>query len=67
MPPFQSKAQMEKFAELVKQGKMSQETFDKWMAETPHAHKLPDRVEPKEPEQDPNKWPGRERWPRRGK
>lgn len=33
--PFASEAQRAKFAQLVKEGKMSQETFDKWAAETP--------------------------------
>lgn len=32
--PFKSEAQRAKFAQLVKEGKMSQETFDKWQAET---------------------------------
>jgi hypothetical protein len=32
--PFQSEAQRKKFAQLVKDGKMSQETFDKWASET---------------------------------
>lgn len=32
--PFKSDAQRAKFAQLVKEGKMSQETFDKWQAET---------------------------------
>ena len=32
--PFVSEKQRAKFAQLVKEGKMSQETFDKWQAET---------------------------------
>lgn len=40
--PFKSQAQRAKFAELVKQGKMSQSTFDEWNAET--NGKLPERV-----------------------
>lgn len=32
--PFKSQAQRAKFAQLVKEGKMSQATFDKWEAET---------------------------------
>ncbi len=32
--PFKSQAQKIKFAQLVKEGKMSQATFDKWEAET---------------------------------
>ena len=31
---FKSQAQRAKFAQLVKEGKMSQETFDKWQSET---------------------------------
>lgn len=42
--PFKSKAQIKKFGELVKQGKMQQSEFDKWMSETPDAHKLPERL-----------------------
>jgi hypothetical protein len=40
---FKSEAQRAKFAELVKSGKMSQETFDTWQAETGDK-KLPARV-----------------------
>jgi len=32
--PFKSEAQRAKFAQLVKEGKMSQETFDSWQSET---------------------------------
>lgn len=32
--PFKSQAQKAKFAQLVKDGKMLQETFDKWQSET---------------------------------
>lgn len=45
--PFKSKAQIAKFGELVKQGKMTKEKFDQWMAETPNAHKLPERLDTK--------------------
>ena len=41
--PFKSEAQRKKFGELVKQGKMSQDTFDKWNHET-GKKKLPARV-----------------------
>jgi hypothetical protein len=41
--PFVSEAQRRKFAELVKQGKISQKEFDKWNHETGKA-KLPERV-----------------------
>jgi hypothetical protein len=33
--PFSSEAQRRKFGELVKQGKMTQATFDKWNKDTP--------------------------------
>lgn len=46
--PFKSNAQRRKFGELVKQGKMSQKTFDEWNSDTPK--ELPDRIHPKEPE-----------------
>lgn len=32
--PFKSEKQRAKFAQLVKEGKMSQETFNKWQNET---------------------------------
>jgi len=44
--PFKSNAQRAKFLELVKSGKMSQATFDRWESETPSDDKLPDRVAP---------------------
>lgn len=40
--PFKSQAQRAKFAELVKQGKMSQKTFDEWNTATQGP--LPERV-----------------------
>lgn len=43
--PFKSQAQRAKFAEMVKQGKMSQKTFDEWNKETPA--KIPKRLKPK--------------------
>ena len=33
--PFKSQAQRAKFAELVKQGKIKQTTFDEWNSATP--------------------------------
>lgn len=42
--PFKSKAQLAKFASLVKEGKMSQATFDKWKSETGSVAKLPVKV-----------------------
>lgn len=32
--PFKSESQKAKFRQLVKEGKMSKETFDKWESET---------------------------------
>lgn len=43
--PFKSDAQRRKFAELVKDGKMSQSVFDEWNSGTPK--NIPDRVKPK--------------------
>lgn len=40
--PFRSEAQRKKFAALVAEGKMSQETFDEWSKETPA--KIPERL-----------------------
>lgn len=44
--PFKSKAQRRKFAELLVNGKISNETFEEWNRETGKA-KLPERVKPK--------------------
>jgi hypothetical protein len=44
--PFKSRAQLKKFAEMVKQGKLSQATFDEWNKDTQH-HKLPERIHKK--------------------
>jgi 3-deoxy-D-manno-octulosonic-acid transferase len=41
--PFKSKAQTRKFAQLLVQGKISNETFEEWNRET-GAKKLPERV-----------------------
>ena len=48
--PFKSEAQRRKFGALVKEGKMSQDTFNKWQSETPKG-KLPERIntKPKKP------------------
>lgn len=40
--PFKSQAQKAKFESMVAEGKMSQETFNKWQSETPD--KLPERL-----------------------
>lgn len=44
--PFKSIAQKKKFEQLVADGKMSQDTFNKWESETPKG-KLPERIGPK--------------------
>ncbi len=41
--PFKSEKQRAKFAQLVKEGKMSQATFDKWQEET-GKKKLPEKA-----------------------
>ena len=44
--PFKSQAQRRKFAQLLVEGKISNETFEEWNRET-GAQKLPERVKPK--------------------
>ena len=44
--PFKSQAQRRKFAELLVQGKISNETFEEWNRETGRK-KLPERVKQK--------------------
>ena len=44
--PFKSQAQRRKFAELLVQGKISNETFEEWNRET-GGKKLPERVKKK--------------------
>jgi hypothetical protein len=44
--PFKSQAQRRKFAELLVQGRISQDTFEEWNRET-GGRKLPERVKPK--------------------
>jgi hypothetical protein len=41
--PFKSRAQRRKFAQLLVEGKISDETFEEWNRETGSA-KLPERV-----------------------
>jgi hypothetical protein len=41
--PFKSQAQRRKFAELLVQGKISEDTFEEWNRET-GARKLPERA-----------------------
>lgn len=42
--PFKSRAQLKKFAILLKQGKISIKTFERWIRETPNLKKLPQKV-----------------------
>ena len=44
--PFKSKAQRRKFAQLLVEGKISDETYEEWNRET-GGKKLPERVEAK--------------------
>jgi hypothetical protein len=44
--PFKSQAQRRKFAALLVEGKISDQTFEEWNRETGGA-KLPERVRPK--------------------
>ena len=44
--PFKSQAQRRKFAQLMVEGKISNQTFEEWNRETGGA-KLPERVKPK--------------------
>jgi hypothetical protein len=44
--PFKSQAQRRKFAQLLVEGKISNETFEEWNRETGGAM-LPERVKPK--------------------
>jgi hypothetical protein len=44
--PFKSQAQRRKFAQLLVEGKISNETYEEWNRETGGA-KLPERVTPK--------------------
>jgi hypothetical protein len=44
--PFKSQAQRRKFAQLLVEGKISNETFEEWNRET-GGRKLPEHVKPK--------------------
>ena len=44
--PFKSQAQRRKFAQLLVEGKISDETYEEWNRET-GGKKLPERVTPK--------------------
>jgi len=58
--PFKSKAQIAKFGELVKQGKMKQSAFDEWMKRTSNPAALPERLgEKHQPAVDPKRIGGK--------
>jgi hypothetical protein len=42
--PFKSKAQLRKFGQLLKEGKISSATFKEWLSATQNVKKLPERV-----------------------
>lgn len=44
MAPFKSKAQLRKFAQMVKTGEITQSKFDEWASATKNTKKLPERV-----------------------
>ena len=46
--PFKSQAQRRKFAQLLVEGKISNETYEEWNRET-GGRKLPERVKKKNP------------------
>jgi hypothetical protein len=50
--PFKSQAQIAKFKQLLKDGKINQKTFDEWMAATPK--EIPERVRQKVKRTKPN-------------
>ena len=58
--PFVSKAQMDRYAALVVEGKVSQASFDECLAMTPEPHKLPERLHPKKEEKKKSREPGDE-------
>ena len=59
--PFKSQAQRRKFAQLLVEGKISNQTFEEWNRET-GGRKLPERVKPKA---RPRSKPRAKRKPRR--
>jgi hypothetical protein len=59
--PFKSQAQRRKFAQLLVEGKISNQTFEEWNRET-GGKKLPERVKPKP---RPKSKPRSKRKPRR--
>ncbi len=47
MTGFRSKAHKEKFAQLLKDKKITQAQYDEYAKATPPSRKLPDRLKPK--------------------
>lgn len=50
MSPLKSKAQIAKWGELVKEGKISESKFKEAIRATPNIHKLPERATPEGPQ-----------------
>ena len=62
--PFKSKAQRRKFAALLVEGKISDETYEEWNRSTGRK-KLPERVRPKAARKKPVRKSAPKRRPRR--
>jgi hypothetical protein len=62
--PFKSQAQRRKFAQLLVEGKISNQTFEEWNRETGHK-KLPERVRSKTHTSTSGKTFGRTRRPKK--
>lgn len=63
MSKIKSKAQLRRLQLLHVDGKLTTEELKRYTANI--SDDLPERIEKKP--RDPNKWPSKERWPRRGK
>lgn len=61
---YKSAAQKKKLHQLVREGKLSRSVTDEYDRKS-HGKDLPERAEPKARPKDPNKWPRRDRWPKR--
>ena len=61
--PFKSQAQRRKFAQLLVEGKISNETFEEWNRET-GSKKLPERVKGKKTTARPKRKTARKRKPK---
>ncbi len=62
--PFKSQAQRRKFAQLLVEGKISNEIYEEWNRET-GGRKLPERVKQARTKTKRRKKPARKRTPRR--